>query len=458
MRCRPAARTFMVRESAIFLLLLLAAACAPRIAPPTLPAVLKYADFIYPEVPQDLQRTPGADRVDLGWRFLQNDDLRSADREFAAALKRSPALYPAQTGAAYVHMARSEYDRALTSFDAALRTAPRYVPALLGRGQTLLELKRTDEALTTFETALAVDRTIPDLLRRIEVLRFRGVQDLIAAARAAAAAGRTADARTAYARALQATPDTPFLHRELALLERKAGNAPVALDNFRRASELDPSDSVSLVQIAEILEQQQDLVAAEAAYRKAAAIDSSPELTAKVAVLAERNREARLPAEFRAILSSPEITRGELAALIGVRLEALLQNVPLRQEVLTDVAGHWAAPWIDQVVRADVITAFENHTFQPGARVRRGDLAAAVNRLVSLVAANSPDLRVRLGRRPAISDMSPAHLSYPAASVAVASGVLPLLPGDQFQVGRAVTGAEAVEAIERIRTLVRTAR
>jgi Tfp pilus assembly protein PilF len=452
------AKAVTVREIAILALLLLTAACASRTAPPTLPAVLKYADFIYPAVPQELQRTPGAERIDLGWRFLQNDDLRSADREFAVALKRSPALYPAQSGAAYVALARSDYDRALAAFDATLRTAPRYVPALVGRGQTLLALKRDEEALATFETAMIVDSTIPDLPRRIEVLRFRAVQDLIAAARAAAAAGRTADARVGYGRALKATPDTPFLYRELGLLERKDGNARAALDHFRRASELDPSDSTSLVQIAEILEQQQDFIGAEAVYRKAAAIDPSPELTARIAVIAERNRDARLPAEFRAIPTSPEITRGELAALIGVRLEPMLRNAPLRQEVLTDVAGHWAAPWINQVARAGVIEAFENHTFQPRARVRRGDLAAAVNRLVSLLAANAPDLRVRLTRRPTISDMSPAHLSYPAASVAVASGVLPLLPGDQFQVGRAVTGAEAVEAVERIRTLARTAR
>jgi Flp pilus assembly protein TadD len=445
-------------RAGILVLLLLTAACASRIAPPPLPAVPKYAEFIYPAVPQELLRTPDADRVDVGWRFLQNDDLRSAEREFAAALKRSPALYPAQSGAAYAALARTDYARALSLFDATLRTAPRYVPALVGRGQTLLALNRDDEALTAFEAALAVDRTIPDLPRRVEVLRFRRVQDLIASARDAAAAGRIADARAAYARALQATPDTPFLHRELGVLERKAGNAGAALEHLRRASELDPSDAVSLIQIGEVLEQQQDLAGADAAYRKAAAIDASPDLTARIGAIAERNREARLPAEFRAIPSTPEITRGELAALIGVRLEPLLRSVPLRQEVLTDVAGHWAAAWINQVAAADVIAAYENHTFQPNARVRRGDLAAAVNRLVSLLAATSPDLRVRLGRKPAISDMSPAHLSYPAASVAVASGVLPLLAGDEFQVGRAVTGAEAVEAIERIRTLARTAR
>jgi tetratricopeptide (TPR) repeat protein len=451
----PARRARIVR-AAVFAALLTGAGCATHMPPP-LPAALKYADFVYPTVPPELQGSLGAERIDAGWRFLQNDDLRGADREFGEAVKRAPALYPAQAGAAYVALARRDYDGAAAAFEKALRAAPRYVPALVGRGQALLALKRDEEALASFEAALAVDGTLADLRRRVDVLRFRNVQDVITAARAAAAAGRVAEARAAYDRALQATPDSAFLHHELGMLERKAGNAPAALEHLRRATALDPSDNVALVQIGELLEQQRDFAGAEAAYRQAAAIEPGQELSAKITAVAALAREARLPAEFAAIPAAREITRGELAALIGVRLDPILRDVPAAQVVLTDTARHWAAPWINQVTRARVIEPFENHTFQPEAKVRRGDLAAAVNRIVSLMAARSPDLRVRLSRRVPIADMSPAHLSYPAVSVAVASGVLPLLDGDRFQVGRTVTGAEAVEAVDRIRALARTA-
>jgi hypothetical protein len=49
--------------------------------------------------------------------------------------------------------------------------------------------------------------------------------------------------------------------------------------------------------------------------------------------------------------------------------------------------------------------------------------------------------------------MAPGHLSYPAAAVAVASGVLPLRDGGRFQVADAVSGSEAVDAIARLRAL-----
>ena len=52
-----------------------------------------------------------------------------------------------------------------------------------------------------------------------------------------------------------------------------------------------------------------------------------------------------------------------------------------------------------------------------------------------------------------ISDLPPGHLSYPAAALAVTSGVMPALEGNTFQLSRVVTGAEAIAAVERIEKL-----
>src|SRR3954471_14070490 len=62
-------------------------ACATK-APPALPSALRYQDFMYPAVPPELRTPANSAAIDRGWRFLQNDDLTSADREFATALKR----------------------------------------------------------------------------------------------------------------------------------------------------------------------------------------------------------------------------------------------------------------------------------------------------------------------------------------------------------------------------------
>ena len=437
----------------------LIASCAARAVPPPLPPTLKYPDFVYPAVPPELGRMSGVERVDYGWRFLQTDDLRSADREFGAALRRSPSLYPAETGAGYVELAERDYKEALAHFDASLARAPAYVPALVGRGQALLGLKRDDEALASFEAALAADPSLVDVRRRVDVLEFRSAQELVEAARAAARDNRLDDARAAYRRALEGSPGSAFLHRELGIVERRRGETETALAELRKAVELDPSDAASFVQIGELLAAAHDYAGAEEAYRAAQALEPSEDLAKRIADVAEKDRLAKLPPEFHAIPQSEQITRGELAALIGVHLEPLLNDAPPQQVVVTDIRNHWAAPWITIVARAGVMEPFPNHTFQPRAPVRRGDLAAAVSRLVLLATREDSERREEwTNARPSIADMGPGHLTYRAAAVAVASGVMPLLEGDRFAVTRPVSGAEAIDAVNRVAALARAAR
>jgi tetratricopeptide (TPR) repeat protein len=162
-------------------------------------------------VPPELQRTIGADGHDRGWRWLQSRNLTNAEQEFAATLKRAPGFYPAQAGLGYVAIARERFEAAVSAFDAVIKMAPRYVPALIGRGQALLALGRDEEALPAFESALTVDGSLPDVRQRVEVLRFRNLQAVIERGRAAAAAGRIYQAPQAYSRAIEASPESPFL-------------------------------------------------------------------------------------------------------------------------------------------------------------------------------------------------------------------------------------------------------
>jgi tetratricopeptide (TPR) repeat protein len=282
------------------------------------------------------------------------------------------------------------------------------------------------------------------------------VQDVIELAQVAARQGRVDDARRAYERAISISPDSAFLHRELGQLERRAGNPDRALEHLARATELDPNDATAVVETAELLEARGDASGAEAAYRTANAIDPGLNLGARIAATAERARESGLPEEFRAALTAPQITRGDLAARSGVRVGGVMRRAPARQIVVTDTQRHWASTWINETATAGVIEPFENHTFQPGTPVRRGDLAIVVNRLLELIASSDPSLRERLAQRPTIADIPPQHLQYDAVASVVAVGVMPRLEGDRFQVSQQVSGAEAVEVIDRVRVLAAT--
>ena len=425
-------------------------ASAPRVV--TVPTAPQYPDFVYPAPPPG---TPAAtaDRLARGWRLLQANDVAAADREFAALLKTTTDFAPAKAAAGYVALARQRPDEALPYFEAALPVGRVYAPALVGRGLALLGAGRDDDALASFEAAVAADAGLPELPGRIETLRVRVAQDRVGRAERAAAAGRWDEARAAYHAAVTASPDSAFLHRDLAFMERAAGRPDQALVAARAALALDAEDARTHVLVGDILAERGDAAGALAAYRRAAALDPSPAIDAAITRVRDGARDAALPPQYRAIGERSQVTRAEVAALLGVRLAATLARAPQRQVVVTDVRGHWADPWIQAVTRAGAMEVFPNYTFQPAEPLRRGELADAVSRVLVLIAQGNTAAAARWERETVeVSDVAPAHLAYPAVQRAVAAGVLPL-EGGAFRLLAPVGGAEVVDAVARLAVL-----
>jgi tetratricopeptide (TPR) repeat protein len=418
-------------------------------------ATPRYPEFIRPSVPAEFANSASAINQNRGWAFLQSGDLKTAEHEFNAALKNNPQFSPAVASLGYLDLARKDPKAALARFDTAISDRPDDVGALFGRGQALLALERPAEALAAFEAVLAVDPNQADVRRRVDVLRFRNIEQRIADARQAARTGRLEEAVSAYESAIASQPESPFLYRELAAVERRQDKIEAALEHLRKASSLDPSDARSLALIGEVLEQRGELEQSLAWYERAAEIESTPELAGKIAAVRGRIALAKLPEEYRVIDQAPQITRADLAALIGIRLAPLLQAAQTDDVALiTDVRNNWAQPWIMSVARAGVMEPFANHAFQPRTLVRRSDLAVAAARLLARIAEQHPAAdRVWENARLRFTDLAPTHLAYPAASAAVAAHVLTTTPDNAFQPSRPVTGAEAVEAIAQLETL-----
>lgn len=441
----------------IIALAIAAGACAQKTVPLANENATRFREFLEPVIPDAFGGYPAAvASQSRGWRFLQVGNFRDAEHEFNLALKSAPAFYPAETSLGYLELARKDPKDALAHFEKALLLNGRYVPALVGGGQAFLALGREKDALFAFQSALAVEPGLSDVRRRIDVLQFRGVEQQLASARQAVKEGKFDVAAGAYESAIAASPDSAFLYRELADVEVRRGAADAALVHLQKAVALDASDTLAMVQIGDVLLSRGDFDAAARWYGEAVVIEPGEAVEAKLDAARARAEAAHLPAEYQAIQATAELTRGELAALIGIRLPGLVQAARKKDAVVVnDVRSHWAATWIVAVARAGIIEPFDNHTFQPRGVVRRSDLAVAVSRLLARIAVDDPGRgRSWQAARLRFSDVSATHLAYPAASMAVAAGVMDTGPNNTFQPSSVVTGAEAASAVARVEVLL----
>jgi tetratricopeptide (TPR) repeat protein len=462
--CPATAGTRWTRRLARLVLLggtAIAAAMSPSCAPKAvnLPSGVppRYPDYMFPVVLAGTGSPEAVTSLERGWRLLQAGDLRSAEQAFGRALRLSPSFYPAEAGLGYVKLAGRAYDAALASFGAALGHSDAYVPALVGRGQALVGAGRPRDAIESFSRALAVDPSLTDIRRRVEVIRLKLGQDALAAAEQATRTGDYAAARRAYEDAIAGSPDSAFLYRDLAEVERLAGRPDAALQQLRKAVDLDLNDAAVWMQMGRLLEERQDQDGAVAAYERAAELDPG---TASAERLERARRSlllAKLPEPFRHIPEAEAATRGDLAALIGTRLATLVARAPAREEnVITDIADHWAATWIRAVARAGFMDVYPNHEFQPEAVVRRADLAQTVSRVLQLIGRSLPQRYQDWQRaRPSIADVPPGNVNYAPAALVVTAGVIPLLEGGLFMPLRPVSGAEALDVLGRLEALSR---
>jgi tetratricopeptide (TPR) repeat protein len=442
-----------MRRLAAICLVLTAAACGPKPVPaPPAVAVPRFPDFIYPAPPNGVGTPAAIDRHQAAWGWLQAGELRAAERNFNSALKQSPPFYPAEVGLGYVALAQKKHKESLTHFDRAVVMNPRYAPALGGRAEALLALGEEREAVQSIEAALQADPSLTGLRSRIEVLRFRGQQQDIARARKLAESDRLDEARTAYLAAIEASPQSPFLYRELAEVERRAGQFESALDHARRASELEPDEPRTHVMLGEIYEARGEFAKALEEFSAAVALQPDETISRRIDNLRSRAAFAAMPPEYRGIGEAPVVQRGQLAALLAVKLEPLLTGArTVSAVVITDTRSHWASAYILAAARAGVMEVYPNHTFQPDAVVRRVDMARTVGKVLELVVKRRPQLAAawRNPRRK-FPDLAPGHLSYPAAALAVEAAVMTTAADGSFQLTRPVTGAEAVAAVDKL--------
>ncbi len=438
-------------------LVVAAAGCVARVPVVTTPA---FPDFVYPAPPEAYASSPLGPQQSDAWAFLQSGDLGRAEEQFSALLEEDAAFFPASAGLGWVLLARGRASDAIGQFDAALGQSAEYVSALVGRGEALLATDALSAALTSFEAALRNDSGLERIERVAGELRLRVMTERLVDARAAAEQARFEEAVAAYADVIAASPDSGFLYLERARVMARAGDPTAALEEARRASSLDPSDVGPIRLEGELLEALGDIDGAIDAYRRAEAMAPDGTTAASLSRLTAALRHDGLPGEYAAIADSARLTRGDLAALVGVELPVLLDDAAagMAMPILIDTRDHWANRWIVTVAQAGVMPVQAGNRFDPERRIRRGDLADVVGAVLDLIADIDPvAANAWEGALPSFQDMGDGHLNYDAAARAVAADVLAVLDGNRFQPTRPVSGADAVEAVGRLAGLAAAA-
>lgn len=352
-----------------------------------------------------------------GFRALRIGDLIGAQNAFGAALGSDPALAQAQYGMGLTADAQGRGDLAQDWYEAALRSDP-------GLTRAAVELNR-----------LSLDAVSPTLRR----------------AEQAVDAGDTAAAEAAYREVLLSAPFLAGPYIRIAELRVAAGDPNRAIDVLEGARRNLGDDPAVLRILGDLLMDQGRYAEAADAYRRLA--DRMPGDEA----VAARAREARdayeraaLPSEYRGLAARESLTREELAAVLAIQLDDLERIAAGRVGVIVADAGdRWTTPFILRTVEWGVLDVYQNNEFYPRMDVLRSMLVEAAYRVLEIVGAadSAPS--------PALVEPPPEHLLYRQVQAVVGLDILAANSDGSFDLLEPVTGSEALDAIERLASVVR---
>jgi tetratricopeptide (TPR) repeat protein len=385
------------------------------------------------------------ERLERAWLSVRAGDVARAERDLQGMLRDRPALVPAETALAYARLRAGRAEEALRLFESVLSRREDYVPALIGASSSARRAGQGERALELLRRAEIAAPQDTVIRRRLAEVRLQLTEQRLAEGREAIAAGDKARAEAIYRAALEDAPEVAGLRLELADLLSGRGDRAGAIAVLAA----DPTgDRQVLLRLAELQAAGQELDRALATYRRILERDPrDEEALRRSAEVREQMELLRMPEEYRRIASAPTITRADLAALLSVKVSALSRAPAGTPPVAIDISGSWAREHILKALSYDAMTVYPNHTFQPGATVRRGDLARAVQRVLDLL--NHP-----AAAAPAITDMSRGNLNYYPAARAVGAGLMELTPAGAFEAWRPVSGAEATHILDGLVRLV----
>ena len=347
-------------------------------------------------------------------RFVSGKSDAQVSKDLDKLSKKQKNFDPALIIQAYIDLykgndvaATQKFKQAL-AFNSANRIAVFYLAELAYAHSDYAEANR----LYTLFVSLDSSRTDVEPKRQKALLL--ATEELLRSAAAAEENNRLSEAEQLYRHALTIAPQDPILHLRLATLLAKENKSDEAVAERKTAEDLSP--------------------------RRAARNTPAP----RSDTLDDLGRWGKDIGILRQIQTAANVTREQVAALI-VRYFPQVTERPQTPQIVTDIDTSWARAEIQTVIDSGVMNTFPNHTFDPSAAVTRGDLATAFARLIRVL--GLPSVNAAALPTP---DVPPTSSQYRDVQLVLALSVMRLQDAGGFGVSDSVSGADAVQAAERL--------
>jgi tetratricopeptide (TPR) repeat protein len=387
-----------------------------------------------------------AQRFDKSWKDFSLGRTKKAQKDWSSLLKKHPASPRLLTALSYTDLTFQQPNFAIPRLEAALKSDPKYLPALQTLARYFYGQKNFERAFWYTSKLAELLPDDPQVRSDLETLRLIVTDRLLADAHTARAKARWQEAENLYHRAIVAAPELGSLSRELGDVYGYEGKWLEAEASYLKALRLDANDVAAKKRLAEVY---LHLNRPDSAQRLLKELSEQNAQDAEIKSMLDNILAHSDPIEEALIVirQQPQISRGDFAALLGVRfpfLKELAATAP--PVILTDLGSHWGKKYLPLIAGLNLVPAFPNHQFRPATLVRRYEVATAIDRLLTLVNRLPKDDPVPQK----IVDVPRTNPHYGSIDRIISLRLMTLDNNDRFSPQFGVSGAEALQILDAV--------
>jgi len=389
--------------------------------------------------------------ADDAWTNLKQGRAEEARKTLLKLGQENPVY---RAGLGYVALSLSDLASAEAYFKDSLEHYPDLTTANVGLVQIYETQGQKEQAFAQYREILKRDPENRWARPRFEALQSEMTKSLFDEAANAKAAGKTEEAKAALLKVLfydPASAEANYLLGTIYLDENNTGKALLHFSSFLEKNTGNREQvRKALRALAENYYKNQELGRSLDAYEKLSELEPQDKtVSGRIEELKNKLGVFELPSQYGLIPSQEAIAREDLAALIAVKFKDFL-DVPERQtQILVDISTSWAQKLIIKVASQNIMTAYDNHTFQPRRIINRADLAESLARLIDFLKRRGARLVPLLdSRKIQIADVSPDSFYFQPIVAVVSYQVMDLTPRRMFEPERTVPGREAIRILD----------
>lgn len=358
--------------------------------------------------PKPIQKESVLDTPDnhyrQGLRKLEAKDWDAALEEFNRATALNPNYAGGFIGVGLVKAEQKDFDAALEMVDKGIGKDRQFVDGYIAKGRILAMQKKDDnwinKAIDEFDKALKIDP------QSEKAMFFKGI--------AYKEAYQFDEAADAFKQVITVKGDfAKAADDEWALIQKILRASPGTRVGKKIAliSEIDRSDMAVLfieeLKLLEILKKKQ-------------------------------------PKKYDTAFRPPEDPT------------AMKTEEQVKADAVTDIEGHWAKNWIEDVIKAGAMDPFPDHTFRPDEKITRANYAVFLQNVLLAVTGDESLATKYIGTDSRFPDVNATHYAYNAICLSVDRGIMSADKMDgAFGMTNPVSGADALLIIRELQNALR---